>query len=295
MKASLVTDYSGHGAPVYKVQQTQYGLFSCSSDKMLASWDIIKKTPAPFSVKAESGLYTFLISEKRLYLGGTSGHVNIIDLEQKREIKNLKLHMKGAFSILEVKGEDLVITGGGDGMIHFLNFTTLQLIRSIKLGEFKIRALLYLLDSKSVLVACGDGRVREIELEYFNEIKTITCSEESINTMAYFKKKNTLVTAGKDGFISFWRMDTKEKLVSFPAHYMAIYDFKFSPSETLFITSSRDKSIKVWDANTLKVLDKIDRKSHNGHSHSVNSVTWLGENRFVSAGDDKLIKEWELS
>ncbi|MFK7757488.1 MAG: WD40 repeat domain-containing protein [Flavobacteriales bacterium] len=295
MKASLISDFPGHGAAIYKIQALGSKLFSCSSDKMLASWDVVKREPAPFSVKAESGLYTFHISSERLFLGGTSGHLNIIDLELKKEIKNLKLHMKGVYSILPLKAKDLIVTGGGDGMVHFLEYSSLELIRSIKLGEFKVRDIHYFDDLNSVMLACGDGRIREIELEYYNEVHALNASEESINTLAHFKRKNLLVSAGKDGFISFWRLDNREKVVSFPAHYMAIYDVKFNNSETYFVTCSRDKSIKVWDANTLEVIDKIERRTHKGHSHSVNSVEWLDDHTFISAGDDKIIKEWKLS
>ena len=295
MIATLVSEYSGHGAPIYKVQVLEDKFFTCSSDKMLASWDVSGKSAAPFSVKAESALYTFHISSGRLFLGGTSGHLNVIDLNLKQEIKNLKLHRKGVYAILPIPSKSLVITGGGDGIVHFLNYTTLELIRTIKLCDYKIRDIILMSDSNTVMIACGDGKVRELELEYYNEISTLKVSDESVNTLTHFKEKHILVAAGKDGFISFWKLENREELLKFPAHYMAVYDVKFNPSGTHFVSCSRDKSIKVWNAHTLEMEDKIERKTHKGHSHSVNSIGWLDDFSFVSAGDDKIVKEWKIS
>jgi WD40 repeat protein len=57
-----------------------------------------------------------------------------------------------------------------------------------------------------------------------------------------------------------------------------------------------DKTVKIWDINTGALLKVIDREKYpsRGHSHSVNALCWVGS-LLASAGDDKIIRIWEVS
>jgi WD40 repeat protein len=65
-----------------------------------------------------------------------------------------------------------------------------------------------------------------------------------------------------------------------------------------------DKMVKVWDGRDAKLLKVLDRQKFpgTGHSHSVNALCRLpaleqrGKRRLLaSAGDDKIIRLWEIN
>ena len=94
------------------------------------------------------------------------------------------------------------------------------------------------------------------------------------------------------------------------AHLFTIH--ALAGSELGWLASgSMDKTVKIWDRNTGELLKVIDREKYpsRGHSHSVNALCWLalaksGPNAnletglrrlLASAGDDKIIRVWEVS
>ncbi len=295
MKVELISELKGHSAPIYKIQLLDGKLFSVSSDKMLASWDLKINEPAPFSIKAESAIYTFLINQQHIFLGASSGNVNVIDLEAKVEIRNFKIHKKGVYTLLHIRDHQLLMTGGGDGVINFFDYQSMELIRSIKISDKKIRSGGYDSTTEKLYISCGEGMVRVFELEYFNEIGSFRASTESINKLIIHPSKSVLITGGKDGYLKFWNLTDHSEVMAIPAHNMTIYDIQFNGSGEKCVTVSRDKSVKLWSGDTFEVISKLERKTHGGHTHSVNSSVWLNDTEFFTAGDDRTIKRWKIA
>ncbi len=292
MNVELISEYQGHEAPIYKLGRVEDLLYSASSDRMLGAWGLSTNKPAPFSVKAEAGIYTFYHNGRVLYLGCSSGHMHVIDTQEKVELKNLKLHKKGVYSVLEIPEHNLLVTGGGDGFVQFLKLDNYSLVRGFKLSDFKIRCLVKSKDGEKVLVSGGDGEVREIELTYFNEVNRFSASEKSVNVVGYHPTKPLVYTAGADGFVKFWK-DGKN-ILELPIHNMSVYGLSFNSTGEIAVSVSRDKSIKIWSAADFQLLEKIERRNLKGHSHSVNTFCWVGENEFCTAGDDRIIKRWKV-
>jgi len=90
---------------------------------------------------------------------------------------------------------------------------------------------------------------------------------------------------GEDGGL---KQEVKAHL--FTIHALAVSELGWLAS------GSMDKTVKVWDRNNGALLKVIDREKYpsRGHSHSVNALCWVGR-LLASAGDDKIIRIWEVS
>ncbi len=294
MKVELIADLKGHGAPIYDIQLLNDILYSASSDKMLASWSTDTNEPHPFSVKAEAGIYCFDISESRLQIGCSSGSLNVIDLVNKKELRNFKIHKKGVYLIHRITELDLLVTGGGDGVLNFFQHSSMELIRSMKVSTLKIRSAYYSSNEGQLYIGCGEGLIRIFELDYFNEVKSFKASEESVNVIVKHPTKPVIISSGKDGYIHFWKENIHTKIRSIAAHNMTIYALQFNPKGDKCVSVSRDKSVKVWDSETFDMVEKLERIGHKGHTHSVNSLAWINSSEFYTAGDDRIIKRWKI-
>ena len=74
-----------------------------------------------------------------------------------------------------------------------------------------------------------------------------------------------------------------------------VYAILPHPSLPIIATVSRDKSIKIWNALSLALLKNISiERGYDAHRLSINTATWVGD-QLVTAGDDKLVKIWDVS
>jgi len=290
MKVELVAELTGHSGPVYSLSTVGDVLFTTSSDRMLGSWDLKTNAPSKFSVKSDHGIYCHLKHKQFLLIGNSSGHVNILDLDKKTEVKNYEIHSKGVFSIVYWQKANLLVSAGGAGVLNFLDPTTLDIVRSIKINDVKIRSLLPV--KERLYVGHSDGMIRTFESEYLNEVSSLDSTGESVNALAYHSEKDLLISGGKEGVVKFWK--SNNEIFSAQCHLMTIYSIQFSPCNTYVVTASRDKSVKVWNASDWELMCKLDRKSHRGHTHSVNASLWLNDSEFLTAGDDRVIKRWRI-
>ena len=90
-KASL----TGHQGAVYSLSEGlgENMVLSCSGDKFLTQWNIDTCIPDSFSVKMQSVVYSslFLKNKNQLLIGTVDGSLHVIDLDSKKEIKNVNL------------------------------------------------------------------------------------------------------------------------------------------------------------------------------------------------------------
>ena len=84
---------SGHQAAVYALAASEDPklIYTGSSDKMIARWNIAEKKADNFAATMPLAVYQLLYDSKlnRMYAGSGGGAVHVIDLTAKKEIKNL--------------------------------------------------------------------------------------------------------------------------------------------------------------------------------------------------------------
>ncbi|MFN5829296.1 MAG: hypothetical protein ACK46R_00930, partial [Bacteroidota bacterium] len=160
---------TGHQAAVYALVAgaDEKLVYTGSSDKMIARWNIAEKKADNFAASMPTSVYQLLydVAYNRLYVGSGVGAVHVIDLNEKKEIKNLILHPNAAiFDLIKADKFNLIITAAADGSVVAFDENNFELIARNKLCEQKIRSLCFIESSQVLLAACGDGYIRVLEL-----------------------------------------------------------------------------------------------------------------------------------
>jgi WD repeat-containing protein 61 len=160
---------TGHQASVYALAASADDnlIYTGSSDKMIARWNIADKKADNFAATMPLAVYQLLYDLKlnRMYAGSGGGAVHVIDLTEKKEIKNLILHPNAAiFDLIKVEKYNLIISAAADGSIAAIDADNFELIAKNKLCEQKLRSLCYVESSDALLVASGDGFIRVLDL-----------------------------------------------------------------------------------------------------------------------------------
>ena len=291
---------TGHQASVYAMTASADDnlIYTGSSDKMIARWNIAEKKADNFAATMPLAVYQLLYDAKvnRMYAGSGGGAVHVIDLTAKKEIKNLILHPNAAiFDLIKVEKYNLIISAAADGSIAAIDADNFELIAKNKLCDQKLRSLCYIESSDVLLVASGDGFIRVLELPSLKVLNQFFAHEFSANKVIKHPTKDLLLSGGRDAHLNIIEWPSCKIMEKIPAHNFAIYDIVFHPENSLFATASRDKNIKIWDANNFQFLYRIDKEKNEGHINSVNKLLWTKyENTLVSTGDDRSIMGWQI-
>jgi len=300
IKANNIATLKGHSGSVYDLSEgpTESTIFSASSDKIIALWNLESMQAENFAATLPQLLYEICyVPEKNILLAGTaSGTIHIIDLTEKKEIKVLLHHTAAIFEIKYSTQTNCFYTCSGNGEFAVCSLDSLSVIKIKKLCNEKVRSIDFNYKTSEIAVAAGDGNIRIFDLFSLEEKKLIPAHRFSANIVRYTPDTKILISGGKDALLNFWDSEKNYELIkSIPAHNYAIYDIVFNPSGTLFATASRDKTIKIWDARTFDFLLRISIDNTDGHTHSVNKLLWLKyKDYLVSAGDDRTIRVWDI-
>jgi WD40 repeat protein len=291
-------EMAGHSGPVYAICEgrTSGMLLSASGDRFIAEWDWKTGLSSPFSVKLNAPCFAIAcnINDQLLMVGTGEGNLHVIDLANKQELHNFKVHTQGIFSIVLIAEENLIVVAGGDGYLSVWEPVTWKLLRHFKVSDFKLRAL-HVFES-TLWVGTSDGSLHRFDLPWLNELERINAHEGGCYCITHHPTKPLLITGGKDGHLRFWHFDANIRpFRAIPAHNFGIYALAFSPNGRWAVSASRDKSLKVWDASSFDPLVKIVRPKVPAHTHSVNQVMWMNEHTFVSTGDDRKLIVWEVT
>jgi WD40 repeat protein len=291
---------TGHQAAVYALVAgaDEKLVYTGSSDKMIARWNIAEKKADNFAASMPTSVYQLLydVAYNRLYVGSGVGAVHVIDLNEKKEIKNLILHPNAAiFDLIKADKFNLIITAAADGSVVAFDENNFELIARNKLCEHKIRSLCFIESSQVLLAACGDGYIRVLELPTLKVVNQFYAHDLSANKVIKHPIKDIILSGGRDAHLNIMEWPSCKIMEKIPAHNFAIYDIVFHPENSLFATASRDKNIKIWDANSLQFLYRIDKEKNEGHINSVNKLLWSKyENTLVSTGDDRSMMGWQI-
>ena len=291
---------TGHQASVYALAASADDnlIYTGSSDKMIARWNIADKKADNFAATMPLAVYQLLYDTKvnRMYAGSGGGALHVIDLTAKKEIKDLILHPNAAiFDLIKVEKYNLIISAAADGSIAAIDADNFELIAKNKLCDQKLRSLCYIESSDVLLVASGDGFIRVLELPSLKVLNQFFAHEFSANKVIKHPAKDLLLSGGRDAHLDIIEWPSCKIMEKIPAHNFAIYDIVFHPENSLFATASRDKNIKIWDANNFQFLYRIDKEKNEGHINSVNKLLWSKyENTLVSTGDDRSIMGWQI-
>lgn len=279
-----------HSGAVYSCDFDGEFIYSGSADKFVTRWDLIEGIQDKFAIRFENPVYSVAVKEKKLYVGLNNGDLHVFDLLERKELKFFKQHTAPIFSI-SASVDNRIYVGDAEGNLSVWDHKTLEQLIYLPFDCGKLRDIEFNKNADKVVLSCGDGTVRILDTRSFNEILTINAHTDGTTAAVFHPEdQDLIITGGKDAHLRTWNLVSSAKIKEIPAHNYAIYRILSCGNKLL--TASRDKSIKVWDLD-LSFIQKLDVKA-GGHNHSVNDLTLISENSFISCGDDRRIILWEL-
>jgi len=284
---NIIKQHTIYSKPVYAISNVVNDkIYTGGGDRVVCSWDSTTGEQLPLSLKTDATIFCIHQHKNLLLIGTTIGHVHIIDLDLKKEVKNLKLANKEIFKFYHPQKTNTLLIGDGDGFLHVLHLDTLQILRRIPIFDNMAIRAIYTNDD-SVFVAGASKQLLQLDIEHLNVTQTYEVPD-SVYSIISDPKKPVFYSGGKDGRIHAWKIGSDSPLISIDAHNFGIYDLQLY-GDVLY-TCSRDKSIKRWNLNDLSFDWKT--QSLQGHSRSVNAIRKT-EKLLISAGDDGKVIFWK--
>ncbi|KAJ3723469.1 WD40-repeat-containing domain protein [Lentinula guzmanii] len=101
-------------------------------------------------------------------------------------------------------------------------------------------------------------------------------------------------SASADFTAKIWDTYSGDPLHSFP-HNHIVRSVALSPSSTRLLTGGQEKKVRIFDIGRPDAdADFLSEAGGFAHDATVKSVIWVGEHTGVTAGEDGLIKWWDL-
>ncbi|KAJ3301876.1 hypothetical protein HDU76_005615 [Blyttiomyces sp. JEL0837] len=134
-----------------------------------------------------------------------------------------------------------------------------------------------------------DGSIQVHDMDTGNLIKSVQGHKKTVWTLALHPETQRFFSAGSDGFIKAWSTEENDfrglaavwedqkKIYSLAVHGDRLY------------SSLNDGKIKVWNLDDLTCIATLE-----GHTESVNALSFLNSTTMISASSDKTIKIWDL-
>lgn len=286
---------SGHIAAIYDVIYHNGVLFTSSADKYVAQWDIKTGKQTNFVVKLERSAYSIAFSPEFniLAIGTNNGEIHVVETDKREELRLLTQHKSSVFSLSYSPLKKQFYSGDKSGVFCAWNAKNFDLLITLPYECEKIREIAISEDEEYIALCCQDGIVRILDNTFFNLVQEIkTPHTDGVNCAVF--DGDFLYTGGKDAFIRKWNWKENKQLLNIPAHNYAVYDLELMDHKQKLISVSFDKSIKVWDTDGISIIERIEFKN-NGHRHTVNRIAKISEQSFVTVGDDRKIKFWEIN
>ena len=291
------TQLEGHKQGVYALLNLRGSsvIVSAGGDGAVVKWDLDENGPVRMNPKPSvAGVLFAQLPEPVFCLmegldgviwAGTQGGL-VFKLVSGEAPRMIKLGTSSVFFISRWM-DGRIAVGLGSGELVFLD-DELQLLDRKSLGKKSLRCCLGdrgLIGGSDGLIWRLDAQGRVLSFWKANSPSVFCLAEDS---------QGDIVSGGRDALLMWMGADGGLKQ-EVKAHLFTIHTL--AGSELGWLASgSMDKTVKIWDINTGALLKVIDREKYpsRGHSHSVNALCWVGR-LLASAGDDKIIRIWEVS
>ncbi len=297
---------SGHQNPVYALINSDIEgmFFSAGNDKGVVEWSLDEIAFVKVKMPVQSSVYCLAVYQHQLFIGERSGAFSVYDLNEQKVIIRINAHTKPIFDIKVVKSKNELLTTGEDGTVAVWSLANFTEIYRFQVAYDTVRTIAISPDEKEVAFGCKDHLVRIYNLADYSLKQSLAGHTFPVTSLAYHPFGNYLISGSRDAQLKIWSLSQRdaygtdyELTQTIPAHLFTIYSILFHPTLPYFATCSQDKSIKIWDSENFKLYKILNlEKSGIGHSHSINSIIWSEDGKYlISTGDDRKVMIWELN
>ena len=291
------TQLEGHKQGVYALLNLRGSsvIVSAGGDGAVVKWDldengVVRMNPEPslagvLFAQLPEPVFCLMEGLDGVIWAGTQGGL-VFKLVSGEAPRMIKLGTSSVFFISRWM-DGRIAVGLGSGELVFLD-DKLQLLDRKSLGKKSLRCCL----GDRGLIGGSDGLIWRLDAQG-DILKRWEANSPSVFCLAE-DAQGDIVSGGRDALL-MWMGEDGELKQEVKAHLFTIHALAGSDLGWL-ASGSMDKTVKIWDRNSGALLKVIDREKYpsRGHSHSVNALCWVGR-LLASAGDDKIIRIWEVS
>jgi WD repeat-containing protein 61 len=298
LSVTRLHNLSGHHDAVYNLVAgaEKHIFYSAAGDGMVVEWNLNKPELGKLLLKVPASIYALYrnAQSNELIIGQNYDGIRLYDLDNKKEIKSVKITTAAIFDI--TMHGNLIFVATGDGVIVVLDRESLAVKKHIKTSEKSVRSLSVKSEQNLLVAGFSDHFIRYFDLDTLMPVGQFKAHENSVFSVRFMPGTDNLLSVSRDARLKIWDALNQFELTNeIVAHMYAINHLDFSPDAKHFVTCSMDKSIKVWESQDCKLIKVIDKSRHAGHGTSVNRVLWTEvPGIIVSASDDRSISVWKL-
>ncbi|UUM22244.1 pentapeptide repeat-containing protein [Mycoavidus sp. SF9855] len=299
-KVEISTSYpisEGHAACIKSLTFSPNGkwLASGGADKTVNLWDaqthkLLRKFPERNAAVFSSDNKLALVNHEKIELHS---------IETLSSIPSSTLETDSGSAILS-----MAFSQDGNWLTLVSEDKTAEL-RSFQAGKFKkgyinSACTAFSSDSKRLASVNDDGTISLYSLES-NEPEFLYDLEghsDQVYSIAFSPSPNSnwLASAGYDKTIKLWNVRTDQSTpkaepskCTFEGHTDSVYSIAFSPNGEWLISGSADMTVRLWSIASEKCLAVIQ-----GFYGGVSSIVWQDDNTFLTGGEDKAIRLWQI-
>lgn len=183
-----------HKKAVFNFEINGDRLYAVSSDGFVSMWDLTTLQPLLSTQLSAYGLRCITLHDDFLYIGGSDGHIYIVDsLELTRSEILKSVHSSSIFCVSI--SNDLMYTGGRDAKLVRTDLRD-QTTKVIDAHWYTINDLL--VQPNAIVTASRDKRVRIWSLDDLSLLQSVEDHVNSVNALLSLPDGLMLVSAGDD-------------------------------------------------------------------------------------------------
>ncbi|MCS3555433.1 MULTISPECIES: WD40 repeat domain-containing protein [unclassified Sphingobacterium] len=300
LEMELAATLTGHQNPIFALERGYFTntFFSGGNDKGVVEWDLQTKSFKRILCAVSASIYALHLIPNTSFLAIAlrEGKVMIVDVENQKLIASIQVSKKAIFALQSIPTKNELVVVGEDGIASVWCLTDYKKIYEFAISSNTIRTIALSHDQKKIAFGDKNGDIFLFSAEDFHFLLANQKHTMPITSLIFSRSGLELLSGARDAALKISDVATLKEQHGFVPHMFTVYGIYPHPSYPVFATVSRDKSFKIWDEETYALRKTVSRdKFYDSHTLSINTGLWTTSGKyFLTAGDDKLIKVWEM-
>jgi len=145
-------------------------------------------------------------------------------------------------------------------------------------------------DHKRIVIGSPSKKVKVYDTATGEEKYVISKHTEWVMGTAFSPDGVLLATSDRNGNVMVWEAENGGEFYILGQHKASCVDLSWRADSNLLASCSVDGTISVWEMNEGKQV-----KNWAAHGGGVQSISFTPDGRIVSAGDDGLVRIWDIN
>ncbi|XP_049852593.1 U3 small nucleolar RNA-interacting protein 2-like [Schistocerca gregaria] len=173
-----------------------------------------------------------------------------------------------------------------------MNGLRVQRLRGHKLP---VTAAVITEDEEWIVSAGKDGRIVKWDTRTGKKVAILTAAEEKghvkkVLVLAVSSDGKLLASGGEDNKVSIWNMKSGELKDTLKGHKEAVSGLGFRRKSRDLYTASFDRTVKIWDCEEMAYVDTLF-----GHRGPIHALDVLDQERCVTCSQDRTVAVWKVA